>query len=155
MLVVADSSPLHYLILIDAVDILPQLDNQIIIPDAVAQELSHSHAPQGVRDFISSPPSWLAIQTPKSLVNIEDLDPGETAAISLALELSADLLLIDDLEGRKAAQNQGLKITGVVGVLLAAADQGLIQIKPIVEKLRLAGLYLSEDLIKRLQNHGE
>jgi predicted nucleic acid-binding protein len=155
MLVVADSSPLHYLILVEAVEILPELYKQIIIPDAVARELSHAHAPQEVRNFIVSSPPWLSIQAPTSLIKIDDLDPGEIAAISLALELNADLLLIDDLDGRKAAQNRGLKITGVVGLLLTAANQGLIQIRPIIEKLRLAGLYLSEDLINRLQNHGE
>jgi predicted nucleic acid-binding protein len=155
MLVVADSSPLHYLILIEAVEILSRLYQQVLIPDAVASELSHPHAPQEVRNFIASPPSWLRVQAPTLLIKIDDLDPGEVAAISLALELSADLLLIDDLDGPRVAQQQGLKFTGVVGVLLAAADQGLIKLGPIVEKLKLVGLYLSEDLINRLQNHGE
>ncbi len=150
MLVIADSSPLHYLLLIGQVEILAALYEEIIIPKAVAAELSHPKAPQIVRDFIANPPQWLLTQTPQRLVDIDEIDEGELAAISLALELNADLLLIDDLDGRRAALQRGLKITGVVGILLEASHKGLIELKPVVERLQSVGLYLSKDLLNRL-----
>jgi predicted nucleic acid-binding protein len=155
MLVVADSSPLHYLILIDSAHLLPAMYGRVTVPDTVAFELSHAQAPQKVRDFIIAPPPWLSVQVPSSLLNLDELDAGEVAAISLAVEIKADLLLIDDLDGRRAAQKQGLRITGVVGILLEASDRGLISLMPLVDKLTHAGLYLSQDLISRLRKQDE
>lgn len=83
-------------------------------------------------------------------MTLEEIDEGERAAISLAIELGADLLLIDDLDGRRAATERGLKITGVVGILLEASERGLIELQPTVNDLIDVGLYLSKDLLNRL-----
>lgn len=121
----------------------------------VSEELSHDHAPQVVREFISSPPHWLLTQSPQALLDIDEIDDGEKAAISLALELHADLLLIDDLDGRRAAIQHGLKITGVIGVLLEASQKNLMNLSSTVELLQAAGLYLSKDLVSRLLEREE
>jgi len=62
MLVIADASPLHYLILLESSDILPALFGRIVIPRAVAVELQHRHAPAVVRVWMAAPPMWLDIQ---------------------------------------------------------------------------------------------
>jgi predicted nucleic acid-binding protein len=155
MLVVADSSPLHYLILIGQANLLQTLYSSVKIPNTVASELSHESAPQLVRDFIANRPQWLTVQAPQNLLSLEEIDEGECAAISLAIELGADLLLIDDLDGRRVAIEHRLKITGVVGILLEASERGLIELRPTVNDLVNAGLYLSKDLLNRLLGKNE
>jgi predicted nucleic acid-binding protein len=154
MLVVADSSPLHYLILIDHVNLLRSVYGTVTIPTSVANELKHINAPRVVREFVGKPPEWLLIQSPHDLLAIDEIDEGERAAISLAVELRADLLLIDDLDGRRAALQHGLKITGIVGILMDASERGFIELKPLVSKLVDAGLYISKELIDRLLSEG-
>ena len=98
MLVIADTTPLRYLVALGQADLLPTLFGQVIIPLAVAGELQHSQAPAAVRAWIASPPPWLDIR-PSSLLPdavLLRLDPGEREALLLAQELQADLVLVDD-----------------------------------------------------------
>ena len=86
------------------------------------------------------------------------LDPGEAEAIALALEMSADLILVDERDGRSAAERAGLRVTGVLGVLLRAKNEGQIQlIKPEIDALRTrAWFFLSARLQeKALEIAGE
>ena len=77
------------------------------------------------------------------------LDPGEAEAIALALELSADLILLDERDGRSAAERAGLRVTGVLGVLLRAKNEGQIEmIRPEIEALRTQARFF---LLARLQ----
>jgi predicted nucleic acid-binding protein len=103
MLVVADSSPLIVLLTIGHIEVLPALFSQMAIPPEVAAELARPNRPQIVREFMASPPHWLSERAPKATEAIPALHAGERAAISLARELHADLLLIDELRGRQAA----------------------------------------------------
>jgi len=82
------------------------------------------------------------------LALIRDLDQGEAESIALAIELEADLLILDEREGRRLAKRFGLNVTGVLGVLLEAKAADLIQeVRPLVQELRdRAGFYLSEDV---------
>ena len=84
MLVVADSSPFVVLVKIDQVDVLPKLYGSIVIPTEVAAELSSPKRPVAVRSFIASAPIWLTVQAPMRVENINGIDEGERAAISLA-----------------------------------------------------------------------
>lgn len=81
------------------------------------------------RSFIENPPGWLIELAPRSTEEIPLLDPGEIAAINLALEIRADLLLIDGSLGRKAAVARGIHIVGTIGILEQAADLTLIDLK--------------------------
>jgi predicted nucleic acid-binding protein len=148
MLVIADSSPLNYLVLIGHVDTLPALFGSVVIPIEVAQELSHPAAPEAVGLFISTNHDWLEIQRPREVSQIGELDQGECAAISLALELNAELLLIDDLDGRRAAEERGISVAGTLGLLKLAATNGLIDLASSIEKLRGCGFYVSEELLQ-------
>jgi len=62
MIVVADSGPLHYLILLEQVDLLRRFYGQVLVPQAVASELSTSGAPGVVREWITGPPSWVEVR---------------------------------------------------------------------------------------------
>src|SRR5436190_1826704 len=98
-LVVADSSPLNYLVLIGQVEILPALFEKVFVPQIVQNELHNNEAPESVRRWIAAPPSWLEIVQEKQESDEPDLlqlDDGERAAILLAIRIGAELLLIDD-----------------------------------------------------------
>ncbi|HYF36047.1 MAG TPA: hypothetical protein VD994_12205 [Prosthecobacter sp.] len=91
--VISDTSPINYLILIDEVEVLPQLFNKIVIPPAVLQELQHPRAPDPVRSWAQQPPPWVHQSSPRHLLTHLDLDVGETEAISLASEEAGSLLV--------------------------------------------------------------
>lgn len=147
MLVVADSSPLHYLILIGSVDVLPALFGDVLIPGTVRDELSHPSAPSEVRQYLAAPPPWLRVRDPARLEVIPQIDPGEIAAISLARELGADLLLVDDLDGREAARERGIGIVGTLGVLESAAARGLIDLSSAFDRIRQTRFRISDALL--------
>ena len=102
-LVVSDSSPLNFLIRLGCVDVLPTLFRRVLIPTKVEEELTRSATPPEVRDFLASRPPWLEVRAPARLERMPKLDPGEEAAISLAEEVRADVVLLDDADARKAA----------------------------------------------------
>ena|SRR5438094_5841915 len=102
MIVVSDTTPLNYLILIGQIDLLPRLYGQVIVPATVAHELQHLRAPASVRAWIGSPPAWLEIRDVAITEESETLlDAGELAALALAELLHANLLLMDDRAGSK------------------------------------------------------
>jgi predicted nucleic acid-binding protein len=103
-LVIAHTGPLNYLIEIGHIELLPRLFEKVAIPTAVRAELSNSLAPLPVRLRIVTPPLWLEIHETAGLPCISGLDAGEAAAIALAEFLRADLLLIDEREGFRAAK---------------------------------------------------
>ena len=126
-LVISDTSPLHYLILIGKADVLPAMYERIIAPAAVLRELEHPGAPEEVRQWASVPPRWLEVAAHAALIELaRPLDPGEHAAISLAVELQADLILLDESDGRKAARAMNLQFIGTVGVLVSATKRKVL-----------------------------
>jgi predicted nucleic acid-binding protein len=154
MLVVADSSPLIVLINIDCVDVLAALFGRVMVPPAIAAELSRSSRPRAVRDFIAAPPAWLIERTPASVELIPARHGGECAAISFAREINADLLLFDEVRGRRAAAQRGLRFTGTVGVLELAADQGLVDLQEAFDRIKHTDFWIPHDLLdERLKLH--
>lgn len=102
--VISDSSPLHYLVLIGCAEVLPALYTEVIIPEAVADELQQSATPAVVRRWIANRPSWLQVlplTTESAAVLVAGLDRGEHDAILLAIRLKADLVLIDDAKEQR------------------------------------------------------
>ncbi|HXM44262.1 MAG TPA: hypothetical protein VN924_23705 [Bryobacteraceae bacterium] len=129
MIVVSDTSPILNLARIGRLDLLQLLYRQVLIPDAVFEELTDSKRdlPPAI-DLASM--QWLIVlaATNQSRIGelLENLDAGEAEAIVLAIELQADLLLVDERRGRRAAAAAGLTIMGLIGVVARAKRAGLI-----------------------------
>jgi predicted nucleic acid-binding protein len=105
--VVADTSPLNYLVLIGEIQILPTLYREVLIPARVAAELEDSNAPPDVLKWVQSRPPWLRVRQDRVThedPELRELDPGERSAILLAQTESNVLLLIDDAAGRTVAE---------------------------------------------------
>jgi predicted nucleic acid-binding protein len=152
MIVVSDTSPICYLLLIKQIDILQMLYRVVIIPQVVADELGASESPPIVKSWISQPPTWLEIQTtelPQS-IELRKLDPGERNAILLAEHLKADLVILDDKSARQVAVERGLKIIGLLGIVKDAAKSGLLDLEMTFEQLQDAGFWVSPSLLEHL-----
>ena len=152
MLVVADTGPPHYLILIDAIEILPKLFQRLLLPDAVQNELRHPYAPGSVRRWIERVPAWveLAATLESDPVSRPDLGAGERAAIALAVSRRANLVLMDDRQGAAAAFAAGLTVIGTIGVLDRAARRGLIDLGDAIVHLRTTNFRYPPDLLDAL-----
>jgi predicted nucleic acid-binding protein len=150
MIVVADSGPLHYLILLEHIELLRRFYGQVLVPEPVASELSAAGAPAVVREWITKPPTWVDVRpVPPDTVSMisADLDLGERAAIALAETMHADLLLIDEAAGRAEAKRRHLRVTGTLGVLRSGAEQGLVNVPDLLERLKATSFYLDETLL--------
>lgn len=152
MLVVSDATPLQVLIRLGHADILRTLYQHVVIPPAVAAELSHPNTPSDVRAWLAAGHEWLRTQSPSVGNSPEVSGAGEREAIRLALELGADYLLVDDLEARTVARQLGIRIIGTIGILDFADARGLLQIRPAIERLREIGFYIDEAIIAQILN---
>lgn len=152
MIVIADTSPLHYLILLEHTEILQHLYGRVIIPRAVARELQAERTPPRVKQWIVSPPSWLEVREitlPPDLA-LAELDPGEQEAIALAEALRADALILDEKRGRREAERRKLRVIGTVRVLDDAAEAGLVDLPAALAQLQAFGFYLDAKLMQFL-----
>jgi predicted nucleic acid-binding protein len=157
-LIVSDASPVHYLILIHAVDVLPNLFSKVVIPEyIVSVELQNLKTPHSVHDWIRRLPSWVEVREPSHPKSF-GLQKGEEHAISLALELNAPILL-DEREARKVAEERGLVVIGLVGIIERAAAKNLLDIRVAFAALQKTNFRISETLIdaaiRRRAAHGD
>ena len=155
MIVVADTTPLNYLVLIGQIELLSALYQSVLIPPEVHRELQQLKTPPGVRAWAASLPIWCEVRTSSSTpdATLSELDPGEREAIQLALEVGADMLLMDESEGRREAFRRHLQVAGTVAVLEKAAQRGLIDFRTALERLDQTSFRLSakirDEFIKR------
>ena len=161
MIVVSNTSPLTTLAAIQRFDLLSALYQEVHIADGVWQELNSGgrHWP-GSHEVAEA--EWVqrhTVQNQELVMALRrDLDCGEAETIALALEIGSDLVLIDEREGRHSAERHGLRILGVVGILVEAKVAGYIElIEPELAAVKArAGFYLSDALyIKALNLAGE
>jgi len=148
MLAVADTTPLRYLLVIGAIDILPALYERVAVPYAVAEELQHPHAPDRVRAWMAAPPPWIDLRQPQRALRLPRLGRGEQDAIVLTGELRADLILMDDEDGRMEAERLGMTVVGTLGVLERAAEWGLIDLPAALAHLQATNFYVDDALIE-------
>jgi predicted nucleic acid-binding protein len=139
MTIVSNTSPISNLAAIGQLPLLQQIYSRITIPTAVANEIAKVGT---IYTQAAAVPtlSWITIQPVTDTTTVHklraELDEGESEAIALAVELDAELLLIDEQLGRKSALEYGLDMTGLLGVLLEAKSQGLISsVKPMMDDL--------------------
>jgi predicted nucleic acid-binding protein len=143
MTVVSDATAITTLLKAGEEQLLKTLFGKVIVSQAVQDELLAFH-PQ-LPDFVLLRPMTGKYPVPET----ETLGRGEAEAITLAFELSADLLLTDDRKARQTAERLGLKCSGLLGLLVRAKDLGKIaSVKSKIEMLQSrGGLYLSEEVI--------
>lgn len=133
--------------------LLPTLFGRVIIPLAVQEELKAPGAPAQIREMLGRVGDWLEAVIAPSVSDalLAGLDPGEMEAIALAVSMKADLILLDEVRGRRtAAEHFGLTVTGTLGVLDRAARAGLIDATDVVEKLRKTSFRASPKLYRLL-----
>ena len=149
-LIISDASPIHYLALIGETQILPALYAKVIIPQKVYDEIRQPQTPAIVRSFANALPAWVEVRAISSPIDesLLTLDREEQEAITLALEMKADALLIDESKGRDAARLHGLRIIGTMRVLYDAAGVGLCDLEKAFEKLRQTNFRASAALYK-------
>ncbi|NJL87722.1 MAG: DUF3368 domain-containing protein [Leptolyngbyaceae cyanobacterium SM1_1_3] len=152
MLVVSNTSPISYLVVIEQIELLPRLFGGILIPETVRDELASLKAPLVVQQWIASPSTWLTIQSTSTQPDSDllKLDAGECAAILLAESLKADLILLDDLAARRLAASRGLDLTGVLGILDRAASENLIDFAVAIERLQQTNFRTSTAIVQDL-----
>ena len=152
MIVVADTSCICYLILLNSIELLPRLYGSVVIPNAVYSELQAENTPTQVKRWIEQYPQWLQVEFVEVVIDseLEKLDRGETEAIALAETLRADLIILDDRFARTIARERGLTITGLLGVLYDAAIAGEIDLSEKFEALQTTSLYVNPNLLLSL-----
>ena len=151
MIVIADTSPLNYLVLIGEAEILQRLYGRVIIPEAVWRELQHPETPAAVAEWVAHHPRWLEVQQTTSPpdAGLRLLAAGEREAIILAQEHRAEaLLLMDEGKGRREAKRRNLRITGTLGVLNDAASRSWVDLPSAFERLRQTTFRASPSLLQ-------
>ena len=150
-LIIADTGPVNYLILIGHIDLLPRLFQKVILPDTVRAELADADAPPEVRAWIASLPDWIEIrEAPVAGETLTEIDEGEQAVILLALSLHADLLLMDDRKGVRAARGKGFRVTGTLGILEMAAQREMLDLAEAFARLRSTTFHCSDRVMSKL-----
>jgi len=146
-LVVSDASPIHYLVLINAVSILPKLFSKVIIPEhVITTELQSQRTPPLVRTWVSNLPPWVEVRKPAQPEALQ-LHIGEEHAIALALEFNTPILL-DEKEAREVAKGKGLLVIGTVGLIERAAARNLIDLRESLTALQKTNMRISRSLIE-------
>jgi len=157
MPVVSNTSPVLNLAIIEKLELLHQQCQQVIIPSAVLEELRIDEDLPGsaaIRAAIDS--GWLQTRDAdnSALIKVlqKDLDKGESEAIALALQINASLLLMDERDGRSMAKSLGIKVSGILGILCRAKQQGKnISLRNVMDNLRTrAGFKIHEKLYTQI-----
>lgn len=135
MIVVCDTSPVNYLVLIDEIDLLPQLFTTAVLPAAVLDELQHPRTPPRVASWARQLPPWVRVISPKGPLEDVGLGRGEAEAIAIATQVHADTVLIDERKATVVARQRGLLVTGTLGVLALAAESKLVDLEASIGRL--------------------
>ncbi|MDR2143272.1 MAG: DUF3368 domain-containing protein [Treponema sp.] len=154
MIIVCDASPLIALSLCDKLDLLDTIFKEVVIPEMVYKEVSREGKPEAgkIAAWARGKVQKTGKQPLVQAINF-NLDAGESEAIALYWERSADFLLIDEQRGRRLAAQSGIKIIGTLGILLLAKEKGLVSaVKPFLDQLwespvRISHL-LYQDILK-------
>jgi predicted nucleic acid-binding protein len=149
--VVSDTTPLHYLILVGRESILEKLYGKVFIPPGVLAELAHASAPVQISNWAARPPAWVTVATPAMIPGRYDgLDFGERQALALAVEIKADLVLLDDKLARRLAQRELMRVKGTLGVVADAAKANLLDFVETVEALQRTSMHLDQEFVREV-----
>jgi predicted nucleic acid-binding protein len=149
--VVADTTPLNYLILVGHADVLGSLFGEVLIPEAVLAELQHPNAPDAVTRWLRSPPAWLRVEKVRLADESLQLGKGETEAISLAIEREVKIVLMDERRGRAAAEARGLIAVGTLNLIDLADERRLFDGVGVLNALRQTTFRADSELLERFE----
>lgn len=152
--VVVNSTPLIALYRIGKLDLLKEIYGRVIIPYAVYEEVILESSTKESNDFIQES-GFIDIMKIKNeeakRLFVTSLHKGEVEVMILAKEIESDLCIIDDLLARRYAKYYDLNITGTIGVVLKAKEQGIIsRVKPIMDELIDSGIYIDSKLYNKV-----
>jgi predicted nucleic acid-binding protein len=157
--VVSDISPLRALAHLGHVEWLQVLFNRVLLPPAVAFELRNP--PPAYRSIEVSEWAFLEVLAPTNTARVAELrsslDVGEAEAITLAEEIEADVVLIDEMAGRETARIRGFTVLGTLGLLVRAKRRGLLpSVAPLLDRLRSElNFFISDELRRTILRQGE
>ena len=161
MPIVSNTSPLLNLAIVDHLSLMHEQFGEILIPQAVFEELRVEEGLPGSQSILEAiEKGWLEVKEAKDQIFVKvlraDLDKGEAEALALALQVKAERVILDEREGRRVAKSLGLKVIGVLGVLLRAQREGKLQsLKSAMDDLRKkAGFHISSDLYSYVLKKG-
>ncbi|UTF53626.1 DUF3368 domain-containing protein [Natronosalvus rutilus] len=151
--VVADTSPILNLELIDRTACLRRQFEAITIPSAVRDELLVGQRKREQLETVLES-SFVTVESARRTDLVREfraeLDRGESEALALAIDREADLVLIDERDGRQVARRHDLRVTGVVGLLIRAARSDRLSIETALASLREVGFWIDDDLVQRV-----
>ena len=158
MIVVSDTTPLISLMKIGQLELLEKMFGEIVIPDAVYNELTSNEDFAGEADAIKNSNSIKRVSIKERRVvdvlqRATGLDLGESEAIVYSDENKADLLMMDESSGRRVAKQMNIPVIGTIGILELANSRGILsadEIKNCVDILRTSRRYISEELLQHL-----
>ena len=157
MPVVSNTSPILNLAIIGQLELIRQQFGQVQIPLAVLSELKVLEDRPGSKEIQAAVDTgWIKVQEVSSQLSVQllqqVLDLGESEAITLAIDLKADRILLDERDGRKIAKSLGLKVTGVLGILLRAKQEGELSSLPdaIDALVKTAGFRIAPELLAKV-----
>jgi predicted nucleic acid-binding protein len=148
VIVIADTSPLNYAVMIGVADALFALYGQIVVPSEVHAELTGSGAPAALRLWVENHRNQIEVRDVKlpDDPGLNKLHAGEAQAIFLALQTPNSLLIIDEREGRAEARRRGIAVTGLLGVIRDGAIRGHLDFEDALEKLKGTDFRLSSEI---------
>lgn len=149
--VVADTTPLNYLVLIRQAEVLHQLFGEVMIPEAVLTELRHPKAPAAVTAWLQNLPHWIRVVKVSHVDNTIQLGHGETEAISLAMEKRVSIVLMDERRGRAAAEARGLLPIGTLNILDLADERGLLDGVTALNDIKRTTFRADQELLDRFE----
>jgi len=150
-MIISNATPLIAFARIGRLELLKKVVENLIIPQAVAHEITeYTQTKRGVIDL--SQEAWIIVQSVQSQQQVRlllpTLDRGEAEVIALALERQPQLVLIDELTGRKVAESLNLNVSGSVGILIRAKQMNEIPaVKPFLTEMKKQGIYFSQRFI--------
>ena len=148
MKVVSDTTPINYLVLIDAIELLQALYTTIHLPTGVITEMLDIKAPAAVRAWAMNPPAWVKVEHAAMITGDDSLGIGEREAIGLAEKLDNSMVLLDDARAIKEAEHRGIRVFSTLNILEKAHRCGLIDLRSTLERLQMTSFYLTPDIYK-------
>lgn len=154
MRVICDTSPLILLVKIGRLELLFQLYGQVLVPVSVLDEIRGRSTEEttAIESLVENQALEIQRGSPEALERVPaDLGAGEREAIALAMETEADIVVLDDREGRRVARERDLPVTGTIGILIEARARDMIpSVRRELDRLIEAGMWIDEAFYHRI-----